>query len=256
MHPCVSEPTKRAARRSAPTTNLRAVSGGAASTISARFSACRTAAAEACHALSTAHNLDEDLHSDDTIRLALQAASVLRDVETLTVAEGVEPTAVAGAMFDALALIRAARNTPTDVISPERAALLDSAFTMVNASIAFLPGFEGHALESIGASLAPAAQTTISGETPLTEAGQHATDLLLQCTYEIEPLSKLLVEKSWLLDGNNLDTAMIVRAAAVRIKQLNSVLMTYLGEDEFVTLGEVHFKVYQGTERLPDELNS
>lgn len=181
---------------------------------------------------------------------------MLRAVETLTVAEGVEPTAVAGAMFDALALIRAARNTPTNIISPKRAALLDSAFTTVDASIAFLPGFEGHALERIGASLAPTAQTAISGDTPLAEAGQHATDLLLQCTYEIEPLSKLLVEKSWLLDGNNLDTAMIVRAAAVRITQLNSVLMTYLGEDEFVTLGEVHFKVYQGTERLPKELSS
>lgn len=253
MHPCVSEPTKRVARR-ATSTGLRAVSSSAAPADGKQFSACRTAAAAACHALSAAHELDEDLQSGDTIRLTRQATSVLREVETLAIAEGVEPTAVAGAMFDALALIRAARNTPIDVISPERAALLDSAFTTVNAAIAFLPGFEGHALESIGASNVPTVRKEISRDTPLVDAGQQATDLLLECTYEIEPLTKLLVERSWQLDGNNLDTAMIVRTAAVRIKQLNSVLLTYLGEDGFVTLGDAHFKVYQGTERLPEAL--
>lgn len=108
---------------------------------------CQALAVAARAALTSACELDEALQSGDTLRLTRQAAQTL---ESLELTDGWTPENVAEALFDAIALIRAAATTATDTISIERWALLDRASMLVDTAIGSLPQWHGMEPSGLG----------------------------------------------------------------------------------------------------------
>ena len=89
---------------------------------------CRAAARVAIKRLQDASALDEDLKTWDTVRLAkhaVQTAELFRADDAWTREQMLD------ALYDVIALIRAALNTTTDVISAKRGELLSHAFDAI-----------------------------------------------------------------------------------------------------------------------------
>ena len=106
-------------------------------------------ATEATAAIYAAGQLDEALKHGDTLRFGRIAAMTLENLPADPAVLGWADDDIAEALFDAEALIRAA-TTATDAISPERWALLDRAYLLVDTAIGTLPQWEGMAPSGLG----------------------------------------------------------------------------------------------------------
>jgi hypothetical protein len=166
--------------------------------------------------------------SDRLLRIAADIASAAAD-------EGLTGDDAEHRAFDIAAVVHAARWVPADSCSQEREVLIERAGKLLNVLAA-----TDDALQLGG--------SAVRADTQLNASGLHGLSLAQRCTWDIEPLCRHLVEISWGLPIDDGDPG-LVRAAAVRINSLNSVLMSYLGEDS-ITLGEAHSKVYGGLEPL------
>ncbi|MFT4195006.1 hypothetical protein [Ottowia sp.] len=86
----------------------------------------------------------------------------------------------------------------------------------------------------------------VTGDTPITEAGKVATNLMAWCTYEIETLAGevTLLGDECSASGENRIGALL-RCYGSRIEALNSALMSFFGNDE-IPVGDVHRELYRG----------
>lgn len=93
-------------------------------------------------------------------------------------------------------------------------------------------------------------------EPRLIDAGRQAKDLALDCTYNIESLAVMLIRLAE--DQRTASSVMEAPSPAVllmlgcRIKELNSVLMSYLGDDS-ISFIDAHRKIYRGAISLDRE---
>lgn len=166
--------------------------------------------------------------SDRLLRIAADLASAATD-------EALEGEEAQHRAFDIAAVVHAAQLVPADTCGQERTALLERAGGILN-----ILADTSDALQWGG--------SAVRATTQLNASGIHGLSLAQRCTWDIEPLCRHLMELSWNLPVDDGEPG-LVRAVAVRINALNSVLMSYLGDDS-VTLGEAHSKVYDGLERL------
>ncbi len=70
--------------------------------------------------------------------------------------------------------------------------------------------------------------------------GPQGRSLALECSYEIESLTKLLIQET---DGES--NGSLVRALAARAHNVNSIIMGYLGEDDMESLKDRYWDVYR-----------
>jgi hypothetical protein len=170
-------------------------------------------------------------YSGDSDRLLRIAA----DIASTAVDEALHGEEAQFRAFDIAACVRAAQWVPADTCGQERAALLKRAGAILN-----ILADTSDSLQLGG--------SAVTANTPLNASGFYGLELAQRCTWDIEPLCHQLMELSWKLPIDDGEPG-LVRAAAVRISSLNSVLMSYLGND-IVPLEDAHRKVYGGLERL------
>lgn len=77
-------------------------------------------------------------------------------------------------------------------------------------------------------------------EEPNPFLGPEGRDLARNCSYEIEQLMKILIEKT-----DRDENGPLIRALAARTHTVNSVIIGYLGEDEGESLEDRHWDVYR-----------
>lgn len=87
----------------------------------------------------------------------------------------------------------------------------------------------------------------VNPSTPLLEAGKSAADMAIWCTHDIETLSNevILLGDDCDYEGQTSIGAKL-RCFGARINSLNSVVMSYLGGDDNLTIGEVNTAYYGG----------
>lgn len=83
---------------------------------------------------------------------------------------------------------------------------------------------------------------------PLVLAGEEGLDVVLRCVWDIDPLADLVITLAGQMPIDNGPQPAIVRALGVRVKELNSVVMSYVGGDDLVTLHDARYVVYRGAD--------
>lgn len=207
----------------------------------------------------------EDIHASRLDRLiSVHFENASREIE-----QGLRNSNLALELFyDAEAMIRGAR--AVDVDSPNREALhklmLDAieAVTMTENR----DGFNDAELAQILVGLPnpdqvpliqpqtkqgvkPAETQKVTLATSLLASGDAGRSLLLQASFDIEALGMNLIKQ--VVDmGLDHEESCMLRTVAVRICELNSPIMSYLSEDDMVSLGEVRVRLNRGALGLPE----
>lgn len=97
----------------------------------------------------------------------------------------------------------------------------------------------------------PAEPQKVTLATSLLASGEAGRSLLLQASFDIETLGMNLVKQVVDL-GLDPEESCMLRTMAVRICELNSPIMSYLSEDDMVSLGEVRVRLNRGALGLPE----
>lgn len=101
----------------------------------------------------------------------------------------------------------------------------------------------GHSHDQGGYPPASISPPAINGEAELHEGGSFAERIALQATYQIDVCCDVLLDSAKSICEDTLQNAQRVRAMAVRVKQLNSVLISYLSQDS-ITVKDAYHVVY------------
>lgn len=103
-----------------------------------------------------------------------------------------------------------------------------------------------------GATLAP-----VTSKTQFSEGGEKAALLARECTYDIEPLANMLIR---LAEDQRMATSpeaapspAVLRMLGCRIKELNSVLMSYLCNDG-ISMDDAHTAIFHDAIPFEDEV--
>jgi len=167
-------------------------------------------------------------------------------------------------LFDGQALIRGAQ--AVDVNSPNREAINCLILRTIEAvaETENRDGFDDGALAQILAGLPdadkvppiqhqpkPAEPQKVTLATSLLASGAAGRSLLLRASFDIETLGMNLVKQVVDL-GLDSEESCMLRTMAVRICELNSPIMSFLSEDDMVSVGEVHARLNHGALGLPE----
>lgn len=198
-------------------------------------------------------------------RLDLMAADMLEDHQNRLVGDdSLQTTDVSEWLFNIQAMVLSA--DAVCATEPQRAALHREILKAIDAAETMLDGDVTAAdVEAIAASIpvsddvevaAQASQAagiprTLTRDTYLQDGGEIARDLLIHCTYEIEQLSLAVVRVADECEQG--PERYEQRAAAIRIHELNSHLMSYIGGDDTVTLHDAAVRLFR-VEHLDDLL--
>ncbi|APW37123.1 hypothetical protein RD110_07885 [Rhodoferax koreense] len=205
--------------------------------------------------LNEAYHLDlpdEDSDSNYALRLLGMAAAVVDDemlpAEMLN-AEDPQNT-VAEASFNCIALLRATLVHPDGSFDIRRRTWVQHALSILNVMTSMhMSGAKG---QDYVPTLERAVQTAppelasvqppqaITRDTELVQSGDIALSIVSHATWDIEPLSDALLDVAGELGGVE---AGLVRCYALRIKHLNSIVMSYLTDDS-ITVDESHQAVF------------
>jgi hypothetical protein len=191
----------------------------------------------------------------DTVARCLNVASEVLSKALSLLAEGLDNSdrcnELSGLIFDVEALllgvIALERGTTFAEVAQEANIALEMVQRVIDQPNAFWLGSEAEercppAAALSGVSTAPA----LTWETALPEGGEVALDFMRICTWEIDTLTGGLVDVS---ERMRCATEMthefpnLVRSFAVRVAQLDSLLMSYLTNDS-VTLNEARQVLY------------
>ena len=140
--------------------------------------------------------------------------------------------------FDIAALTVAAMRVPGDTCSAARFDVLQE----VKATLQWLTDCEDVMQDS----------NEVPGIRPLIVAGQKGKDVAAQCTYDIEPVAEMLINLAGDLPFDGTVSPGLVRALAVRVKELNSVVMSFLTNDNTITLHDARFAIYHGADHVAE----
>lgn len=90
----------------------------------------------------------------------------------------------------------------------------------------------------------------VTAETPIADAGEMGTSLLLECTWDIAGVAEAVTLLGDELGSDDVHITALLRCYGTRIAALNSVLMEHLSS-QMVTVNDVHRTIYCGAKRLP-----
>jgi len=99
--------------------------------------------------------------------------------------------------------------------------------------------------------LALSGQTTanqITADTPLPEGGTFAWRLVFDAAADIEVLANEVISRADELEPAE---GVVIRALVVRIHAMNSILLSYIGNDD-LTIGDAHREIYGANAELPE----
>lgn len=107
--------------------------------------------------------------------------------------------------------------------------------------------------QGAGMSPPPPPSTHLTKDTPITEDRGAADNLLVQGTYEIEALATEItcLGNEAVADGNN-RFASLLRCYGLRVKKLNSLLMSHLGGED-LPMGHVHHVIFGSSKAFDPE---
>jgi hypothetical protein len=98
-------------------------------------------------------------------------------------------------------------------------------------------------------STSPIAGTNqITADTALPEGGDVARRLVFDAAADIEVLANEVISRA---DGLEQTEGVVIRAMVVRIHAMNSILLSYLSNDD-TTIGEAHRTIYGANAELPE----
>lgn len=204
-------------------------------------------------------------------RLGILAGTLFKNI-SLAIEQGLRnSTTLLDRLFDAQAMIRGAQ--AVDVNSPNREAINCLILSTIEAvtETENRDGFDDAALAQILAGLpnpdkVPPVQpepkneakteqktkpTFITRDTPMSLNVNFGRILALDATYDIEGAALQLIRRSRELDLPPEDGAEL-RSIGVRIKDLNSMLMSSLGDDDVQSLGDAHHLLFRGAVPFPE----
>lgn len=179
---------------------------------------------------------DPDQYSGDSNRLLATGADLVMDL----VRAETPRSEAERELYDIAAQIKAAMLVPGDTPSAERLALVEQAGEILK-----------HLLEdpkALDAWTPPEQEEEpriITWGTPITEGGETAVNLALRCTYDIEYLADAVVRLGATDDAETVGA--LARCLGLRIKRLNSRVMSLLDKDDSITMGEMQRTIYDIT---------
>lgn len=95
--------------------------------------------------------------------------------------------------------------------------------------------------------------STVTSKTRLHLGGEIASSMALKCSWEIETLSLAVIRTAANVEAEGeAELATLLRTYGVRIKDLNSIIMSYASATDTVTLAEAQHVIFAGTERFPE----
>ncbi len=209
---------------------------------------------------------EEDSDSNYALRLLGMAAVVVDDdMLPAAVLNAEDPqNTVADACFNCIALLRATLVHPDGSFDIRRRTWVLQALSILDVlTDLHMNGAQGpdyvltlrntiaHRLaqepapvaQSAPQNLAPASAPStgiVSADTELVDGGNTALGIVSHATWDIEPLSDALVDLAGEMGGSE---AGLVRCYALRIKHLNSIVMSYLTEDS-ITIDDANREVF------------
>lgn len=208
--------------------------------------------------IQAARDMDETGAWPDTAMLLIRAEDVRAGMTTGVADAFVPRDHMQGESYELMALLRGAKGL--DDTPPAIRLLLDTAIALVDAATSgpgcYLDGpmQDGPCAVMQQASLDQA--PTLTRETELPDGGEVAASLMRVCTYEIDALGQSVVDHADAIQATgelmNNHPAYLLRAAGLRIRQLNSLLMSYVGDDS-ITLGDTAWAIHHNYDEL-DEL--
>ena len=105
---------------------------------------------------------------------------------------------------------------------------------------------------------APILTPPVTSKTRFVEGGEKAAEMARTCTWNIEPLADMLIRLAEdQRMASNLEDApspAVLRMLGCRIKELNSVLLSYLCDDG-ISMGEAHSMLFHDAISLDLEVD-
>ena len=87
----------------------------------------------------------------------------------------------------------------------------------------------------------------VTSKTQFSEGGEKAAYMVRECTFNIDPLADMLIrlaeDQQMARDLQAAPSPAVLRMLGCRIKELNSVLMSYLCDDG-ISMDDAHTKIY------------
>lgn len=180
------------------------------------------------------HTDEPHSHSGDSDRLLRIAADIASAAcDNTPLGEEAQHRA-----FDIAALTIAALRVPGDTCSSARFDVLQE----VKTTLQWLTDCKDVMQDS----------DEMPGTQPLIVAGRKGNDVVAQCTYDIEPVAEMLINLADELPIDGSVSPGVVRALAVRVKELNSVVMSYLTNDSGLTLHDARYAIYHGADHVAE----
>ncbi|MGJ7529190.1 hypothetical protein [Variovorax sp. GB1P17] len=102
------------------------------------------------------------------------------------------------------------------------------------------------------------ARAPVTSKTRFVEGGERSAYMARECTYNIEPLADMLIrlaeDQKMATNLEDAPPPAVLRMLGCRIKELNSVLMSYLSDDG-ITMDDAHAVLFRDATHFEDEVD-